>query len=339
VSRKSRIALVVVGLIVVILVGVILIDPPWVVLGVLRGEAFYRWHPTSYWQEIIAKDGASGKLSQTTIDAFGHDPQAVPVLKECLTHEDANVRWPSVLLLHRCAFYRDEVTECARLLDDPDAQVRWEAIKLLGMLHRESLSALPRLSALAGSQDIQIAVAARFALWDIDPPTAEKVEGWNTFTSKRWEFSISLPGRVQSVDSKHPMTGQDVHQFKTSCGLSHLMVVVSAAAPDARNSTEQAYKFMSDALGTALGGTVSRCEQIRQSGHIGREFLVDMSKEHMVFQSRVFVIGDRVYQAVLAYQPESLHPDAVKHFFDSFVISWNPPKPIPSGVKSPAPNP
>jgi hypothetical protein len=97
----------IVALLAVLFVGA-MVEPNRTIISLARGEAFYRMRPTSYWQSVIAVDGKSGFVRQSTLDVFDFDPRAVPVLRQCLAHPNAQVRRRSVLLMQRSGSHRDQ---------------------------------------------------------------------------------------------------------------------------------------------------------------------------------------------------------------------------------------
>ena len=320
-SRKFLLALPLVGISLLFLV-VALTCPKHTVIGLVRGESFYRSRSTTYWQNVIAADGAAGEISQATLDVFGNDPKAVPVLKACLAHSDPNVRWPSVLLLQRCALFHDQKTEFTKLLDDPDKQVRLQSIQALGRLRREALPALPRLSELARSTDIDFAVAARHSLWNIDVASARKAEKWAEFKSQQWGFSAEFPGDVETNSRKADLIDSDLHEFWAWSGVSRFTVVLSFVLPNAASTVAERYEKAPQMLADALNGKLERNDPIEQHGLAGREQRI--VAERGILQARVFIVGNRVYLAQVVYKPDQLHPDAVKYFLDSFTVRWHP---------------
>ena len=309
------------GFIAVALSVAILVDRTSTVLGILRGDAFYRGRPTSHWQQVIGADGADGQLRLKTFELFD-DWGAAPVLRACLRHPDSDVRWPAIVLFRRCASFGDQKKEFMRLLDDPVEDVRVEAIYALARLRREALPALPRLVELADSQDVGVATAARYALWSIDANAALEAEDWTVFLSEEWGFSVQFPGEVDHDSRPAKYIDSDLHEFWAWSGPSRFTVALSFAILDDNLTVAERYDLAAQVTADALNGTVEINESVEQHGVTGSEQKIVTDRGTM--RTRLFIVGDRVYQVQVVYQPQLLHPDAIKHFLDSFTITWRP---------------
>jgi hypothetical protein len=319
---------VIVGSVAGVLIGFVVfvaMEPTRIGIGVLRGEAFYRGRPTSYWQSYIAADAADGQISDATLAAFDWDPRAADVLLECVAHQDSNVRWPSVLLLQRCGSFSEQTQAFRSLVYDPDRQVRILAIRGLGRLEREALSALPQLTEMAKSSDADDLVHVVYALWSIDPETARRAENWSEFTSELWGFRVEFPGEIETDVRKAMLFDSDLYEFWAWSGPSRFTVVLTFEAPGATATIEERYEMAPQIAAQAMGGIVKEHVEIEQSGIEGRDQTIEQG-EHVV-RTRVFIIGERVYQAQVVYRPEFLHPSAVEYFLDSFLIRWRPEAP------------
>jgi hypothetical protein len=291
-------------------------------IGLLRGDSFYRWRSASYWQRVIAVDGELGKIRQSTLDAFDFDHRAMPVLRQCVEHSDAHVRLASIPLIIRCGTDRDQERCFLTLLSDSDAKVRFRAIHGLGVLEREALSAVPTLMTLAKSDDVNASVAARYSLWSIDWASAQVVEEWKRFESVDRGFSIMFPGEVESSSTKAQLIDSDLHQFWSESGVSRFTVAVSYVLPGNELSEDDRYKMAAQVVADRLGGRVKRNDPCEQNGLTGHNQEIEVSE--YVLHTRAFIVGDRVYQAQVVHQPGLVHPKAIEYYLDSFTIGWRP---------------
>ena len=316
-NRRGRLGLIAI-LTLLGLLTLLIVDPHGRLLGLLHGEAFYRWRPTTYWRGVLAQDGAARKLRRSTFDQFFKSRRAVPVLKELLLDPDANVRWPCVRLIGLCASVRDQERIFTRLLDDPEEDIRFEVLGALESLGPQAPGALPKLQELARTKNDAERIAALYVLWSIDPKTAQKTEKWATYTSEPWGFSASMPSRVETTPHTSSLDGSKVHQFTTLCGLATFTIAVSSVHPNNKLTTEERYEMAPGAVAAAVKGKVQHNKPIQQHGHAGREQCI--ATEEATLRSRVFIVGDRVYQAQAVYKPDAVHPDAIDYFLDSFAI-------------------
>ncbi|NLX97494.1 MAG: HEAT repeat domain-containing protein [Rhodopirellula sp.] len=309
------------GLTVLVFV-VVLIEPTLTIVGLVRGDSFYHMRSASYWQRVIAADGASSQISQATLDAFDSDTRAIPLLKDCLAHPDPNIRRPSIVLFQRCAFYHDQVIAFRGLLDDPDQDVRFQSVCALGRLRREALSAIPRLSQLTRSSDPNIAFAAKHALWNIDPESARRAERWAKYTSALWDFSVDFPGEAERDLRTEESIDADIHEFSAWSGTSRFAVALSFVRPDVESTVAERYEMAAGFTADAVNGDVEHNTLIEQCGLVGRDQKIIVA-DH-ILRARVFVVGNRVYQAQVVYMPGQLHSEAVEYFLASLVVNWRP---------------
>jgi hypothetical protein len=108
----------------------VLLEPTGTARALLAGEPFYQGRPARYWREVLRECGRNGHISQETATRFGSTKDALPVLRVCAGDPDRNVRWPAVNLLGQ----GDAPTQPARevlvaALDDEDVEVRLQAVQ------------------------------------------------------------------------------------------------------------------------------------------------------------------------------------------------------------------
>ncbi|HUG67235.1 MAG TPA: HEAT repeat domain-containing protein [Pirellulaceae bacterium] len=314
---KRRVLLVPICIVLLLLVAATILDPNGRLIGIARGEAFFQGQPTSYWVSLLEEEVGSGELKSSTIKTFDLDPRAVPVLKQCLDFQSPDVRWAATRLLQHCGSYREQVSTFRSLLDDPVTRVRVEAICGLGNLRREALGALAQLEELAYSDDDQITLAARYALWSIDQSTAMRAEGWQDHEFPTFGFTARFPGNVRTDSRKAQRVDSDLHEFWTSLGPSRFTIVLTFVLPDVSTTVAERYDLAPIWAVENLGGTIDTSEEITLGPYVGRDIRI-ITDGGFILRTRLFIIKDRVYQAQAAYKPGLLHPDAVEHFLNSF---------------------
>ena len=192
----SRRVLLRAGLLLVIVLagGLLLPDVRWVAWGRLRGEALYRWRPTSYWSALLRQayqdpwdgnwyvpprprprwvDRAEDLLhvrlrGGPEPEALAEGPAAVPVLGELLADEDAEVRRAAASYLGRLAPRAGGAAPAlGRSLKDPDATVGEEACRSLARMGSAAEPALPALRDALRDEDGKSRFVVLFAIEDI----------------------------------------------------------------------------------------------------------------------------------------------------------------------------
>jgi len=303
-------------------------DPTHIVPGLLRNEAFFRGYPTGYWREVIGADGRAGELDVATVLLF-EDPDAVPVLLECLSDPDPKVRWPSVILLQRAGSAREVEPVLRHALDDADLEVRLQALRALARVGYVAAPALPRLIEFSKDEDLDTRVCARYALWEIDSETASTVGGWQEFTSERWQFSVTVPGPPEKeVNVLDTPNGQvPIESFGVNYGMARCIVAVSEYSPEGAGDLplkDRFHESQAEGKAAALGGSLIRCGAIEQHGYSGREDLIKVD-DGAINCARLFPVGLRLYQISITYPRRgAVSPKAEEFFLGSLRITYSP---------------
>jgi len=106
---------------VLVAVGIVLLEPTHVVIGCLRGEAFFRNRPSSYWREKVLDNNFN-------VQRLLFEPSAVPVLGEFLDDDLDEIRFFACNALAMIGPDAKSVTpQLLRLLASSDAHHRRNA--------------------------------------------------------------------------------------------------------------------------------------------------------------------------------------------------------------------
>jgi hypothetical protein len=149
--------------------------------GFVRGEAFYKGRPASYWRELLKKEINDVKVALRgyyphdsylrsyyySVQAYffappplprGDDPKAVPVILKLLNDENEEVMWYAVWELTRCEpDYREVVIAILNgFLDHESARLRDSAAHcLMSIIDKDDFS-LTMMLKLAKDKDVVI---------------------------------------------------------------------------------------------------------------------------------------------------------------------------------------
>ena len=177
------------------------LEPTQIIRGYFAGDAFYRDRPTRYWRKVLREEGLRGTVSRKTIVQFHDVHGALPILRECAQDPDRNVRWPAITVLGQNDGRSEQILSVlVDALDDQDIEVRLKAIDALVRWGRMARSAIPALASRLYDPELQVALFADHALWHIDPSAAVKICGWRSFTSERWRFSVMVPSEPEEAE-------------------------------------------------------------------------------------------------------------------------------------------
>jgi hypothetical protein len=134
--RMRKWLLVAAATLVCFLIVAALLEPNQILVGLICGDEFYQVRPTRYWREVLREDGEKNRLSDDTISTLEIRASAIPVLRTCARDPDRNVRWPAIFLLGKLGrIHLHEVLPLLReALNDDDAEVRVQAILALARI-------------------------------------------------------------------------------------------------------------------------------------------------------------------------------------------------------------
>lgn len=312
-------------------------DPTRITRGLLLREEFFQNRPTSYWREVIQADMEDKKLQKQTINRFKYS-YAMPVLRECLSDPDPDVRWASLLLFSMNASTRAIKPAATRALDDPDKTVKFAAIEILRDLKYEASLAVPKFYELTSHSDKEIAFAAHRALWEINPERAVEAGKWREFISDEWQFNIMFPGvpKIESTSVEGLYGEIKLHYFSVPFSQAACMVVVAENPIEVLEnfSIDERHRIVAEDAAFALEGELIDYTSFdRQPNYLpgadrandGRNWTVEVTDE-VVMHSRVFQVEDRCYRAnfIVPYGRDS--PEATAYFLDSFQVDYPAPK-------------
>jgi HEAT repeat protein len=155
------------GVMVVVLVGAVFFDPTCILIGLLRGQHFFRGRPTLYWKKSLGDpDPAVHAAALTQLKEGGSE--AVPVLVAIWSEED-NSGWEAIQVRCKAGGILSQigsgaeaaVIPLARAVKDNDPHIRSVAITALGSLGPRGWSeAVPALVDLLETEDRQAAAQA-----------------------------------------------------------------------------------------------------------------------------------------------------------------------------------
>jgi HEAT repeat protein len=143
-----------------ILAGTVWLEPTGVVRGWLKGEAFYRNRPTSYWGKALTTPDPKTEVEANQALKEGGQA-AVPVLAELLHSDMVTARWKAADLLRQLGpEAQPAVSALVQALKDNDPHVQFVAATALEASGYTGPEAIPVLQELLGGEDRLPAVRA-----------------------------------------------------------------------------------------------------------------------------------------------------------------------------------
>jgi HEAT repeat protein len=142
--------LLILGVLLLLAVAGVFLDPTRVVIGWMSNESFFQGRPSSYWErELRSREPAVRTNAIKELTDGG--PAAIPVLVELIENDrpsanSSEVRWTAAATLSQMGpRARPALPALVDALQDSDPLVRLMAIKALGRIGREAAPALPAL--------------------------------------------------------------------------------------------------------------------------------------------------------------------------------------------------
>jgi hypothetical protein len=151
---------------------------------------------------------------------------------------------------------------------------------------------------------------------------------WQPFNSPEGKFNVLTPSKpkLQIDDVDSPSGKLQYYRFTSvsKIGLFSITYFDHPELPKDAGQIEARIDVIRDGILGSLGGERISEKKIRLFGYPGREFAVkkaEQGSEDLLYQWRIFLVGRRVYQVVVATdRKDSGSPDVAK-FFTSFVLS------------------
>jgi hypothetical protein len=214
-KRRSRILL---CILVVLGLGAVAasVEPTGTVRAFIAGEPFYHLRPLRHWREVLRQCGQQRDIPPRTRGLFWDWTKAHPVLRACAKDPDANVRWPAVYVLgFQGEGSAEDLGTLTEALGDEALDVRFQAVLALTTWGPKARPAGTALADRLRDSDTRVAHMADIALWQVDPAGAPATCGWRLFRSPQWKFSVMLPGEPEASEEREPLSGLPIHAFQS----------------------------------------------------------------------------------------------------------------------------
>jgi len=181
----------------------------------------------------------------------------------------------------------------------------------------------------------QVQFLATNALWNINKKLAVEAEGWRTFESTPWSFSVSFPSAPAQLHSPNPLVPDKVtvHSFSSPHGVTMCTVAVADYAPDQiKGTVDERLDAGRELMLFGLAAKLLDEKAVDCGGVKGREYTVEKTIEHdgiantFLVRSRLFWIDRCQYHIQAAYSPSLSVVPAVDYFLASFKFRHPEPK-------------
>jgi hypothetical protein len=157
---------------------------------------------------------------------------------------------------------------------------------------------------------------------------ADDAAQWKEYASDEGRFTVKMPGTPKK--SKTPIDAPggktlDQHQFLIDKGnLAYL--VAYQDDPNLKNVNEEtAQKVLDaarDAVPKALDGKLLDTRKIKlDDKHLGVEFRVEVASIKGVYRSRIYVVGERIYQITVVGPKEVTSSKESDAYLDSLKLT------------------
>ena len=155
------------------------------------------------------------------------------------------------------------------------------------------------------------------------PPSSVPIaSGWVRYENEQGRFSVLMPGTPnaetpQTTQSEHgPYT---THLFITKTSSSIFLIGWVDYDPNFNFNRQQELEANRDNFVKGVQATLMDSRALTIDGYQAIEFIAE--SETRRFKSRVYMVGRRPYQIVIASQKNEEDPVATNRFFNSFKVS------------------
>jgi hypothetical protein len=163
---------------------------------------------------------------------------------------------------------------------------------------------------------MSVVVAALMALGGL-----AAADEWKAHKSAAGHYSALFPGTPHEV-TQRAETGLDVHIAKLEHNDVAYVVEVTSVPKDVL-AKQPAEQFLDAAQKNALerskGKLVSKRDVASADGHAGREIVVDAPRG-VQMTLHAYLVGDRLYQALVVVRKGKGAPDDATRFLGSFTL-------------------
>lgn len=149
---------------------------------------------------------------------------------------------------------------------------------------------------------------------------------WEPFNSSEGKFSVLMPAEPELQTRDIHAENGDAKYYRYSAinniGLFSVMYFVHPVEAKDAAEREARLERMCDGIIKNLDGKVTFDRKVKLYGYPGREFIIKKTEdgEENVYQWKVFVVGDRLYQLAVTTDAKDSESTDVAKFFNSFAL-------------------
>ena len=162
---------------------------------------------------------------------------------------------------------------------------------------------------------------------------AQAQDSWTVIKSKNGKASIEIPKAPEMVTETMPsevgevVMNMQILDLSAGDGDNMTMGLMTLEYPvnmkDSINSPEKLKEFYDAAMNGAasnMGGTITTQEDVKENGHPGREFKIEIMGGMAVITMKYFQVKDMGYIAQVITKGDKVDNEEARRFLDSFKI-------------------
>jgi hypothetical protein len=153
--------------------------------------------------------------------------------------------------------------------------------------------------------------------------SADDQPEWKEFAPKEGRFKVLMPGvpKVYDLDTESDFGKGVLHMHRAQVGKTmYAANYCDFPAEIKKTPLKQVYDDSRDGAVANLEGKLVSEKDIKLGDYPGREIRIDVPEGKLLFRSRVYLVDQRLYQAVVLGTKEAATSKEADKFLDSFKL-------------------
>jgi HEAT repeat protein len=286
----------------------VLVEPSGVVLGRLRGEAFFEGRPTSYWARSLTAGPKSKVEAIARLEQGKSDAAAVLIeLLHDTASDTAELRWTAAEILGGIGPAAQAGPALLAALEDPDPHVRAVAARWLAAAGVPADDAVPALTKILATDQKIVAARAlseyRGEAKSVLPVLVDILTDTSLDSETRWNAARTI-GKIGPDAAAEVPVLVDSLEDEFATVREHAAEALGDIGPLAGDSVPALVSVLDDPA------TRVRRDAVRSLGQIGEAAVVAVPEIVKLLDDPEEIVRDAARNTLQAIAPDKLPPES-----------------------------